>query len=209
MLNGLRNSILDWFVGRDAHGSQTNGREQALTRAAGELADDLTIDHDVAVRELDVIRKAGLVETVPGVGPYRGAWVTRITKYGRDALYAPQISGPAQTIFDVKANTIGVVGTVTGGTVTQSIGGSFADLIAALEQFRDEMKTSNDPRASVVEATAEQVALLVRTPEPDRNLIVRALTGMSQVVQTLAAVPQAWALLASEAAKAGFGIQGQ
>ena len=108
----------------------------------------------------------------------------------------------------ISAENIGVIGTMTGGTITQNAGGSFSDLAAALDKLRAEMQYSDEPLASAVEATAEKGAALARVTDPDRGAIVRNFTALCQLIQTLGATPQAWAFLAAEAVKIGFNMPG-
>jgi hypothetical protein len=107
-------------------------------------------------------------------------------------------------IFHVSGSpTIGVLGTMTGGSVTQNIG-SFTNLASALEQLVVEMRASDEELASVAEAAAERAAALAIAAVPDKNKIGKAVNGLAQLIQTLAGTPQAWALVAMEASKLGY-----
>jgi hypothetical protein len=135
--------------------------------------------------------------------------VTGITSIGTDRVEGLHQSAVAvHHEYHITGGTVGVVGTMNGGVVTQNIGASLNDLAAALEQLRDEMRESDDCFAPVVEATAEKAASLARTQPSDRGALERILGGLGQTLQSVAAAPQAWAFIAVEAAKAGFNIPG-
>jgi hypothetical protein len=107
---------------------------------------------------------------------------------------------------NVTGTNVSIVGKMTGGTIKQSAGADWRDLVAALESLRLIAGAKDNPSASLVEAAASQAVSEIHTREPNRNKIGKLLSGIAQVIQTLGELGPAWALVAAEAVKAGIQI---
>jgi hypothetical protein len=149
---------------------------------------------------LGILADRSLQSEFPDVG------VTEITAYGVDLLDGRHDArAPAvHHSYQITNSTIGVAGSMSGGTVNQSVGIGLTGLAAALEALRDEIVDSAIPTASVIELTALEAARLSREENRDEGKLRKVLQGLSQVVQTLAAVPAAWSFVLDEAVKAGY-----
>jgi len=130
--------------------------------------------------------------------------VLRLTALGHDIVEDRLAVHPPSTI--VHAETVGIVGTMTGGVVNQNVGAGFADLLAALERFRAAAVEEPSDTAAVIESAASEVVRRLQAQHSDRNQIQRVLNGIAATVQTVGALGPAWTLVATEAAKVGIQI---
>jgi hypothetical protein len=104
----------------------------------------------------------------------------------------------------ITATNIGVVGTMTGGSINQAVGATWQELAEALEALGDKAEALQAPSASVVEAVVHTVLAEIRAKEPNKGKVRKILNGISEVIQTLGELGPAWALVATEAAKVGI-----
>lgn len=131
--------------------------------------------------------------------------VLRVTAKGVDMLEgANTFTPPAINITNSGQFFAG--GSFTNVNVSQSIGAELHGLIDALQALRNELIASDDSHAELVEPLVGKAIDAVLEPEPDRARLAKFLSGIGQLIQSVAALPQAWQFVVLEAAKIGVSL---
>ena len=117
---------------------------------------------------------------------------------GELECYIPQRG----TIVSSNYNFSGNVGVVqTGGTshVTQSFGMSAQELVTALAALQQVVRQNGGTDADDIDVLVSEVTLEASVETPNRGKIASLLNGAAQTIQTIAAAPGAWNLVAAAA----------
>ncbi len=139
--------------------------------------------------------------------PYEIVHLVKMTASGIDYLESDsRLKASGDTTYTFHNSTIGVAGPVSGGSVTQTFSNNAADFARALHALAAELGESTEDSAPVAEALAEKAASAVTEEHPEPLRLSRVMVALSQTIQTMGAVPAAYALVCSEAAKHGFSL---
>ena len=104
----------------------------------------------------------------------------------------------------INATNIAMLHSMTGGTINQNVGGTFSELLSALENMQAIAVSSSTAAAAVIETSVAAVISELRGPQPNEGKMRRLLSGISAMIQTVGELGPAWALVAAEAARIGW-----
>lgn len=173
------------FGALDTHKHAVSDLENAVRNSVGEVAGLYPPDQPGDQKAVTLLRE--LSQT----------WLDASNEFISDLeIHIPQKGQPMSTNYNFQGN-VGMV--QTGGTshVTQNFGMSAADFVNAVIAFQQEVRASGASDTADIDLVIQEVAAEAKSENPNRSKIASLVSGLSQAVQTGAAIPGAWNVFAA------------